>query len=335
MSSTHSPPGLSMKTAFALLPIPRWLMYTVLATVLWGLWGIVSALVSRDVSPLVIQVVSTIGIVPAALVLFLVPEWKQVTHLGRGVTFAALSGLFANVGNLCMLRALSLDGPVSIVLPTSAMYPLVTALLAAAFLKERLNGVQAAGFFIALVAGSITGLAASGTGVQGGVESLHANVWSSSWVTWILLALVAWGLTGFFQKIATGHASSALCTIVFALASIPVAVAILLFDRHLSFELSGKTWLLSLLFGALLSLGALVTFASYRFGKATVVTAIIALYPAITVLLAVLFLKEKLDTLRVVSLPLALAASVALSYEPTPIATTVENMRHSPIQPAE
>jgi bacterial/archaeal transporter family protein len=312
-----------MKTAF--LPIPRWLMYTLLATALWGGWGIVSALVSRDVSPLVIQVVSTVGIVPAALVLLLAPDWNRVTNLALGVTFAALSGLFANVGNLCMLRAFSLHGPVSMVLPASAMYPLVTALLAAVFLKERLNRIQAAGFVIALIAGGIVGLAASDPSVQRGAQGFHVNLLSSSWALWTSLALVAWGLTGFFSKIATGHSSSALCTIVFALASIPIAVAILLLDRHLSFELSGTTWLLSLLFGALFSLGSLATFASYRYGKATVVTAIIALYPAITVMLAVLFLKEKLDSLRMVSLPLALAAGVALSYEPAPIATTVDN----------
>ena len=314
-----------MRPSFAVLPIPRWLMYTLLATALWGVWGIVSALVSRDVSPLVIQVISTIGIVPAALVLLFAPDWKRVTNLALGVTFAGLAGLFANVGNLCVLRAFSLQGPVSMVLPASAMYPLVTALLAAAFLKERLNRIQAAGFVLALIAGGIVGLAASGPPVQGGAQGFHVNVLSSSWALWTLFALVAWGLTGFFSKIATGHSSSELCTIVFALASIPIAVAILLFDRHLSFELSGETWLLSLLFGVLLSLGSLVTFASYRSGKATVVTAIIALYPAITVLLAVLFLKEKLDMLRVVSLPLALAAGVALSYEPAPIATTVDD----------
>jgi drug/metabolite transporter (DMT)-like permease len=51
-----------------------------------------------------------------------------------------------------VLRAFSLQGPVSMVLPASAMYPLVTALLAAAFLKERLNRIQAAGFVLALIA---------------------------------------------------------------------------------------------------------------------------------------------------------------------------------------
>ena len=316
-----------MKSVSALLPIPRWLMYTLLATALWGLWGIVSALASRDVSPLVIQVISTIGIVPAALVLLLAPDSRRATNLALGATFAALSGFLANVGNLCVLRAFSLHGPVSMVLPASAMYPLVTALLAAAFLKERLNRIQAAGFVIALIAGGIVGLAASGSAVHSGAQGFRLNMLTSSWASWTSLALVAWGLTGFFSKIATAHSSNELCTIVFALASIPIAVAILLFDRHLSFQLSAKTWLLSVLFGVLFSLGSLVTFASYRSGKATVVTAIIALYPAITVLLAVLFLKEKLDALGMVSLPLALAAGVALSYEPAPGATTIEGTK--------
>jgi drug/metabolite transporter (DMT)-like permease len=48
-------------------------------------------------------------------------------------------------------------------------------------------------------------------------------------------------------------------------------------------------------------------------GKASVVTTIIALYPALTVVLAVPLLKEKLDGLRTLSVVLALAAGLALS----------------------
>ena len=99
----------------------RWLTYTLVATAIWGIWGTVSALAAREASPLVTQVVSTLGIVPAALLLFLSPDWKQGSNFKLGVLFAALTGLFGIAGNLCLLRALSLEGPVSIVLPVSAM----------------------------------------------------------------------------------------------------------------------------------------------------------------------------------------------------------------------
>jgi uncharacterized membrane protein len=294
--------------------MPRWLAYTLIATAIWGVWGIVSALVSHEVSPLVTQVVSTLGTVPAALLLFLSPTWKQGTNLKLGMFFAALTGLSGSAGNLCLLRALSLNGPVSVVLPVSGMFPLVTALLAMLLLRERLNRIQAAGFVVALVAIYMVGLATSGAASEG-VRGFRIEALTTPWMFWTFTALAVWGVSAFLQKISTMHCSSELCTIVFSLSAIPLAGAIVLLAPGLSFQLSGKGWLLSVLFGALIGVGALVTFASYRWGKASVVTPIIGLYPALTVLLAVPLLKEKLDTLRIVSALLALSAGIALGCE--------------------
>jgi uncharacterized membrane protein len=297
--------------------MPRWLTFTLIATAIWGVWGIVSAVVSREVSPLVTQVISTLGTVPAALLLFFSPDWKQGTNVKLGILFAALTGLSGSVGNLCLLRALSLQGPVSMVLPVSGMFPLVTALLAMLLLRERLNRTQAAGLVLALAAIYIVGLEASGAASEG-VHGYRLEALTTPWMFWTFTALVSWGGSAFLQKISTFHCSSELCTIVFSLSSIPLAIAIFLLAPGLSFKLSGKGWLLSVLFGALIGIGALVTFASYRWGKASVVTPIIGLYPAITVLLAVPLLKEDMDTLRIVSVTLALAAGVALGCESEP-----------------
>lgn len=295
--------------------MPRWLTYTLIATAIWSLWGIVSALVSREVPPLVTQVISTVGVVPAALLLFLSPEWKKGSNFRRGILFAALTGLTGSAGNLCLLRALSLNGPLSIVLPVSGMFPLVTALLAVILLRERLNRIQSFGLAMALAAIYIVAIKSSGAAASEGLRAFRWEALSTPWMFWTFLALALWGGSAFLQKIATLHCSSELCTIVFALVSIPMAIAILVFVPGLSFTLPPGTWLLAILFGALIGIGGLVTFAAYRWGKASVVTAIIGLYPALVVLLAVPLLGEKLDTLRIVSVILALTAGAALSSE--------------------
>ena len=146
--------------------MPRWLAYTLTCTAIWGIWGLVSAVVAREVSPLATQVVSTLGVVPAALLLFLSPGWRQGANLKLGIVLAALTSLSGTAGNLCMLRALSLDGPVSIVLPVAGMFPLITALMAMVLLRERLNRVQIAGFFLAAAAIYLSGQA-PGASVDG------------------------------------------------------------------------------------------------------------------------------------------------------------------------
>jgi uncharacterized membrane protein len=85
--------------------------------------------------------------------------------------------------------------------------------------------------------------------------------------------------------------------------------------RPVNWHLSGRGWTLAVLTGALISTGTLTLFAAYRTGKASVVTALTALYPALTVLLAVPLFNERMDLRKVAAIVLALAAGVALTYE--------------------
>jgi uncharacterized membrane protein len=292
----------------------RWLIYTLTATGIWGIWGLVSAMVAREVSPLATQVISTFGVVPAALLLFISPGWKQGSNLKLGILLAALTSLSGTAGNLCMLRALSLTGPVSVVLPVSGMFPLVTALMAILLLRERINRVQVLGFLLAAAAIYFIGQA-PGASARDILRGFRFETLTRPWMFWTFAALGTYGVSAFLQKVSTFYCSNELCTIVFALAWIPVAVVIHLLASGLSFKLSITGWLLSLAFGALIGIGSLVTFASYRWGKASVVTAIIGLYPALTVALAVPLLNEPLNTLRLISIGLALAAGGALGRE--------------------
>jgi drug/metabolite transporter (DMT)-like permease len=82
-----------------------------------------------------------------------------------------------------------------------------------------------------------------------------------------------------------------------------------------NWHLPGRAWLLSVLTGALISTGTLTLFAAYRTGKASVVTALTALYPALTVVLAVKLFDEPMGGRKVFAIAAALAAGVALTYE--------------------
>jgi len=306
--------------------MPRWFAYTLTSAAIWGVWGLVSAMVAREVSPLVTQVVSTLGVVPAALFLFFSPDWKKGTNLKLGILLAALTSFSGTAGNLFMLRALNLNGPVAIVLPVSGMFPLITALLGVALLRERLNRVQIAGFVLAAVA---ICLASQPPGIPAlqALRGVRVETLTAPWMLWTLCALAVYGVSAYLQKITTFYCSNELCTIVFALAWIPVGMAILVLVPGLSFRLSPSGWFLSVVFGALIGVGSLVTFASYRWGKASVVTPIIGLYPALTILLAVPLLKEPLDAVRGTAVVLALAAGGALGYESERSPAAVETER--------
>lgn len=137
----------------------------------------------------------------------------------------------------------------------------------------------------------------------------------SSWLVLSILALVCWGITGNTQKISTNHVSTQLSFIAFALAFIPVSLAMMIVfptDLHAS-EL---VWSLGILSGILNGLGALTAFAAFSAGaKSSVATPVMYLAPLVTVLMARLFLHEQISAMQWTGILLAPVATWLLSME--------------------
>jgi len=138
------------------------------------------------------------------------------------------------------------------------------------------------------------------------------------WMAYALMVLILWGLTGVTQKLSTNYVSVSLTFVCYAAAYVPIA-AIVLWKQPLNWKISGAAWLLGLLSGILNGLGSLTIFAACRKGgKASVVTLLAALYPVLTVALAVPLLQESVRPRELLAIALAIAAGVALSYEGKP-----------------
>jgi drug/metabolite transporter (DMT)-like permease len=100
---------------------------------------------------------------------------------------------------------------------------------------------------------------------------------------------------------------------IFAFGFIPVAFLVLVL-KPVKFEKSVRGISYSLGNGILAGIGGLTLFAAYRSGGNTsVITAATALYPLITVILAVLVLRERLNWLQVVGLGFAVVAIIIFS----------------------
>jgi transporter family protein len=134
------------------LGMPVWLVYSLLTTILWGAWGAVSKLASGTVDANTNQIYFTVGLVPIVLALLRSPRLKEGKQFAAGSTWAFVTGLLGGLGNIAFFYALYKGGKVSVVAPVTALFPIVTVLLAMAFLRERLNGLQKVGFALALAA---------------------------------------------------------------------------------------------------------------------------------------------------------------------------------------
>jgi len=130
--------------------LPAWLLYALVCTFWWGLWGFLSKIGSAAATPLQLQILFTLGMLPVALVMFWKMNWKLERDL-TGASYGILSGVTTGLGVLAYYAALR-QQDASIVTPVTGLFPLLTVVLAFVVLRERLNKVQLTGMVLALAA---------------------------------------------------------------------------------------------------------------------------------------------------------------------------------------
>jgi uncharacterized membrane protein len=284
----------------------RWLFYSLLAIAMWGGWLLLLKLTRLNY--LFLTALSTIGVVAVGLALLLSPRLRQGTNFRRGMAVAFVTGIFGNLGNLALAKAMDL-GEASIVGPYTALYPVVTVILARILLRERMNPIQSLGFLLALAAGALFGYV--------GTPEMKQGIVIGPWMIWATGTVVCFGIAAVTQKIATNHISNELSLVCFAASFVPVGAAILLWGGPFDWHLPTREWIIALLYGSGIGLGTLVLFAAYRWGNASVVTALTGLYPALTAVLAMAipYFHEGFTTLKCAAIVLAAVAGTALTYE--------------------
>ncbi len=129
---------------------PRWAGYALLCILCWGIWGILSKVGSDRMDPMQMQVLFTVGMLPPVLLALIRLRFKVETDRS-GALYGILNGVFTGVGLLAFYAAMA-KGKASVVGPVTALFPLLTVLLALLVLKERMNGIQSTGVLLALAA---------------------------------------------------------------------------------------------------------------------------------------------------------------------------------------
>lgn len=132
--------------------MPKWLVFTLLSILFWGVWGVVSKPVADSIPADRYQALMTLGFIPAALLVARSPQLRMGTNLRQGFFFGFLAGLFGGVGNIALFYSLAQGGQASIVFPLTSLYPVVTVVASLIVLRERLNRVQCLGIGLAVVA---------------------------------------------------------------------------------------------------------------------------------------------------------------------------------------
>jgi bacterial/archaeal transporter family protein len=129
----------------------KWFWYSALCAVSWGGWALLSKIGSREIPPEAMQFLFTIGVLPVCIILLAARRFR-LEKSPKGISYAVLNGVLSGVGGLTLFAAYHTNGNTSLITASTALYPVITVLLAVTILRERFGVVQVIGLGFAAVA---------------------------------------------------------------------------------------------------------------------------------------------------------------------------------------
>ena len=231
------------------LAVPKWIFFSLLTVLLYGLMGVVAKFASNSISPLQVQVISSFGMSPLLLMLLFTCNSKKevIGKLNFGVFFSILVGVFSVIAAVAQFFAYSEGGPASIVVPIISLASLITVILARYVFRDKLNLYQIIGVLLSIIAIFLFNQNV------GDVQNISEPWWRtiiSSWMLFSLLGLLAAGIAQLFIKSATNHISSDMVTIIVLITTLVLTV-FFIFLQSFSWQLSFKDLIACLVVGIL------------------------------------------------------------------------------------
>ncbi|KQQ36306.1 EamA-like transporter family protein [Duganella sp. Leaf126] len=285
---------------------PRWLLYALTTTLLWGVWGAFAGMPGQHGFPeTLIYVVWALTMVPPALLVLARSGWR-VRRDARAVAYGLTIGVLGAGGQMVLFYAVK-AGPAYLIFPLISLSPVVTIVLSFLFLRERTGPMGVAGIVLAICALPLFDYAPGGAPQPYGL-----------WFALALGVLAAWGLQAYFIKLA--NASMDAESIFFymtlsALIFIPVALAMTDFSQPINYGPSGP--LLAAVTQILNAVGALTLVYAFRHGKALMVSPLVnAGAPLLTTLIAMALAATVPTGYRLAGIVLSLAAALLLALQP-------------------
>jgi bacterial/archaeal transporter family protein len=127
-----------------------WILPTLGALFFWGFWGFLPKIATSYIDPKSALVYEAVGSFVVGAIALIIMQFQLEFH-PKGAGLAAITGMLGLLGAFCFLLALT-KGQASLVVAISALYPVISILLAVSVLHEPLTLRQGVGIAIAVLA---------------------------------------------------------------------------------------------------------------------------------------------------------------------------------------
>ncbi|WP_211253573.1 DMT family transporter [Prolixibacter bellariivorans] len=275
-----------------------WLIYAVVTTITWGIWGALIEIPEKAGFPATLgYTMWALTMIPCALIALKLIKFKLEYNL-ESVFYGTLIGLTGAGGQLILFEALR-EGPAYIIFPIVSLYPVVTIILSVSILRETANRRSWIGIILALLAIFLLSY----------MKPEKLEVKGYLWLGLSVLVFVMWGVQGFFMKVANNKMSAESIFTYMALSGIlliPFALMMTDFEQNINWGFKGPY--LAAMIQVLNAVGALTLVYAMRYGKAIVVSPMTSLSPMITIVLSLLIYAVMPNPAMMIGFGLALVA---------------------------
>lgn len=291
------------------MKIPKWLVLAILVPTFWGLWGALTEIPEKWISPpfppTLGYAVWSLTMIPFAAIALAKIHWKL--EIGsRAILYGCAVGFSGALGQLILFWVLT-QGPAYIIFPIICLSPVVTILLSATLLRERTYWLAATGIGLSIPAIFLLSLQ----------EPVNSSVHGYAWLGWTIAIFFMWGLQAYFMKSSANCISSEglfLYMTVTGIALAPVALLMTNFAAPINWSFSGP--LLTAVIQSLNAAGVLLFVYAIRYGKAIIVVPMVnGLFPLVTILISLLLYHRLPSRYNLAGMVLALIAILLMAID--------------------
>jgi len=286
------------------------ILLSLAAAVTYGSADFLGGVVTRRVNVLVVVLVSQ-ALGSAALAVCLV-LFSNEPLTARALGWGGAAGIAGTIGIVLFYRALA-EGHMSIVAPVTAVEAACVPLLFGILIGERPSPVALAGVILSLPAIALVSAAEDPTPVQEDVSASRRR-WSHLSALGVPQAVVAGLCFGaFFVLVERAGPAAGLWPIVGVRIVSTIAMLAAIAVVRPSFRNAGSNLALLAVVGSLDVIANVFFLVATHKTLLSIAAVLTSLYPAVTVVLAAAFLKERLRAIQLVGLVAAIAGIALIS----------------------
>ncbi len=288
------------------MKIRPWLIYTIITTTFWGIWGALIEIPEKAGFPATLGYVvwSLTMILPAIIALKLI-NWK-IEYDKKSIFLGLLIGFTGAGGQLILFQALR-TGPAYLVFPIISLSPVVTILLSYTFLKERASKKGWIGIIFAIFAIPLLSYQPQGDSNSAGIL----------WVVFALIVFLAWGFQAYIMRFANRTMKAESIFFYMTISGLflsPFAILMTDFSKSINWGFNGP--IIAFFIQTLNAVGALMIVYAFRFGKAIIVSPLTnAVAPVITIIISLLIYKVIPQPVIVIGIIFAIISIFLMAIE--------------------